>query len=138
MKTIQPISIWDNGTNQNATILNAYCINDNLSTSATFYYALLNAEQAQLAQGNLSMSGEVYDAWETNDYAYNWIAGELNLEITGEYVPPAPTPEPTPEPITIYSDGNVGMANINPTSELEITPEPTVQENLTTEEPIAE
>ena len=45
---------------------------------------------------------------------------------------------PVPEPIIITSDGNVGMADINPTSELEITPEPTVQENLTTEEPIVE
>ena len=41
-------------------------------------------------------------------------------------------------PVVITSDGNVGMANINPTAELEITPEPTVQETLTTEEPIAE
>jgi hypothetical protein len=38
------------------------------------------------------MSGEVYDAWETNDYAYNWIATELNLTITGDYVEPV-TPE---------------------------------------------
>jgi hypothetical protein len=41
-------------------------------------------------------------------------------------------------PVVITSDGNVGMATINPTTELEITPEPTVQGNLTTEEPIAE
>jgi hypothetical protein len=41
-------------------------------------------------------------------------------------------------PVVITSDGNVGMANINPTTELEITPEPAVQEDLTTEEPIAE
>jgi hypothetical protein len=45
---------------------------------------------------------------------------------------------PVPEPIIITSDGNVGMADINPTAELEITPEPTVQEDLTTEEPIVE
>jgi hypothetical protein len=132
MKKIEPISIWDNGTNQNATILNAYCINDNLSTSAAFYYALLSNDKAQLAQGNLTMSGEIYDAWETNDYAYNWIAEQLNLTIIGDYVPPVP------EPIIITSDGNVGMATINPTAELEITPEPAVQEDLTTEEPIAE
>jgi ABC-type multidrug transport system permease subunit len=110
MKTIQPISIWDNGTNQNATILNAYCINDNLSTSAAFYYALLSNDKAQLAQGNLTMSGEIYNAWETNDYAYNWIAEQLNLTIIGDYVPPVP------EPVI----------------------ETTVQETLTTEEPIVE
>jgi hypothetical protein len=92
MKTIQPVQIWNNGKKEDCVILNAYCINDNLSTSATFYYALLSETKAQLAQGNLTMSGEVYDAWETNDYAYNWIATELNLTITGDYVEPV-TPE---------------------------------------------
>jgi hypothetical protein len=88
MKTIQPISIWDNGTVQEATILNAYCINDNLSTSASFYYSLLSDNMQQLAQGNLYMSGEDYIGWQTNDYAYNWVAEQLNLTITGDYVPP--------------------------------------------------
>jgi hypothetical protein len=100
MKNITPISIWDNGTNQEACILNAYCINDNLSTSATFYYSLLSDTMQQLAQGNLIMSGEVYDAWQTNDYAYDWVAGQLNLTIVGDYVPPVvePIAEVTPEP----------------------------------------
>lgn len=102
MKQIESISIWDNGTNQSAEILNAYCINDNLSNSATFYYALLSESKAQLAQGNLTMTGEVYDAWETNDYAYNWIAEQLNLIIIGDYVPPVPEPivETIVEPVT--------------------------------------
>jgi hypothetical protein len=108
MKNITPISIWDNGTNQEASILNAYCINDNLSTSATFYYSLLSDSLQQLAQGNLSMSGEVYDAWQTNDYAYDWVATQLNLTITGDYVPPVvePIAEVTPEPI-IPTDNNL-------------------------------
>ena len=101
MKTIEPISIWDKGTVQEAIILNAYCINDNLSTSASFYYSLLSNSMQQLAQGNLSMSGEVYDAWQTNDYAYNWVASQLNLTITGDYVPPVvpPVVEEVIEPI---------------------------------------
>lgn len=86
MKTIEPVVFPLNlGT---ATILNAYCINDNLSTSATFYYALLSETQSQLQQGNLIMSGEDYDNWETNDYAYNWVATQLDVTITGDYVPP--------------------------------------------------
>ena len=101
MKTIEPISIWDKGTVQEAIILNAYCINDNLSTSASFYYSLLSNSMQQLAQGNLSMSGEVYDAWQTNDYAYDWVAEQLNLTITGDYVPPVVEPivEEVIEPI---------------------------------------
>jgi hypothetical protein len=98
MKTIQPVVFPLNlGT---ASILNAYCINDNLSNSATFYYALLSDTQSQLQQGNLTMTGEDYIGWATNDYAYNWVASEIDVTITGDYVPPVPPqPEPTPEPI---------------------------------------
>jgi len=94
MKTIEPVVFPLNlGT---ATILNAYCINDNLSTSATFYYTLLSDSQSQLQQGNLTMTGEDYDGWATNDYAYNWVATQIDVTITGDYVPPVP---PQPEPI---------------------------------------
>jgi hypothetical protein len=93
MKTIEPVVFPLNlGT---ATILNAYCINDNLSTSATFYYALLSDTQSQLSQGNLIMTGEDYDNWATNDYAYNWVATQIDVVITGDYVPPV-LPETTP------------------------------------------
>jgi hypothetical protein len=94
MKTIQPVVFPLNlGT---ATILNAYCINDNLSNSATFYYALLSDTQSQLQQGNLTMSGEDYVGWATNEYAYNWVATQIDVTITGDYVPPVP---PQPKPI---------------------------------------
>lgn len=84
MKTISPVVFPLNlGT---ATILNAYCINDNLNNSATFYYSLLSDTQVQLSQGNLTMVGETYVGYATNDYAYNWVATELNLTITGNYV----------------------------------------------------
>jgi hypothetical protein len=92
MKTITPISIWDNGTVQEATVLNAYAINDNLTTSATFYYTISSESMQLLAQGNLTMSGDDYDAWETNNYAYDWVAGPLNLTIIGDYVPPVVEP----------------------------------------------
>jgi hypothetical protein len=47
------------------------------------------------------MSGEDYIAWQTNDYAYDWVATQLNLTITGDYVPTVvePIAEVTPEPI---------------------------------------
>ena len=90
MKQIEPVVFPLNlGT---ASLLNAYCINDNLSTSATFYYALLSDTQSQLQQGNLTMTGEVYDNWATNDYAYNWVASEIDVTIIGDYVPPVPEP----------------------------------------------
>ena len=104
MKTISPVAIWDNGQTVEATILNAYAVNVTLGTSATFYYQLLSqtAEgyvSQQVAQGNLSMTGEAYAQWEVDSYAWDWVAEQLNLTITGDYVPPVPpSPEPTPEP----------------------------------------
>ena len=103
MKSIEPVSIWDNGTVQEAKILNAYAINVTLGNSATFYYQLFaeTAELAvstQLAQGNLTMTGEAYAQWEMDDYAWDWVAQQLNLTITGDYVAPVtPAPEPTTE-----------------------------------------
>jgi hypothetical protein len=92
MKQIEPVVFPLNlGT---ATILNAYCINDNLSTSATFYYALLSETQSQLQQGNLTMTGQDYALWVTNDYAYEWVAEQIDVTIIGDYVP---TPEPIVE-----------------------------------------
>jgi hypothetical protein len=94
MKQIEPVVFPLNlGT---ASILNAFCINDNLSTSATFYYALLSDNKSQLQQGNLVMTGEDYVGWATNDYAYKWVATQIDVTITGDYVPPVP---PQPEPI---------------------------------------
>lgn len=103
MKTIEAVSIWDNGTVQEAKVLNAYAVNVTLNTSATFWYGLFAETvegnvSTQLAQGNLTMTGEAYADWTVDNYAWDWIAEQLNLVITGEYVPPVP-PEPTPEPI---------------------------------------
>jgi len=93
MKTIEAVSIWDNGQNQQATILNAYAVNVTLNTSAIFWYGLFSTNEdgslgGQLAQGNLSMTGEAYAQWAVDSYAWDWIAEQLNLVITGDYVAP--------------------------------------------------
>ena len=108
MKTIEPVSIWDNGQVLDAKVLNTYAINVTLGTSAVFYYQLF-AENVdltlgvQVAQGNLTMTGDAYTQWEVDSYAWDWVAGQLNLTITGDYVPPVPPqpePTPTPDPVT--------------------------------------
>jgi hypothetical protein len=89
MKQIQPVSIWYNGSFTNANIFNLYVINDNLSASATFYYALFSGTLEELgtklAEGNLVMDGFDYNAFTTspdsNAYAYQWGATKLNLTI---------------------------------------------------------
>jgi hypothetical protein len=108
MKTINPVSVWFNGQEVQASVLNAYVGNDNLINLASFNYQLLqiiNIDNLDytvpVVSGTLNMDGEAYDNWETNEYAYQWIAEQLNLTITGDYIKPVPPqPEPTPDPVT--------------------------------------
>lgn len=107
MKTIEPVSIWDNGVVQEATILDAYATNVSLGNSATFTYCLYKPNtdptmMKQLVFGNLLMTGDAYAQWTVDAYAWDWVANQLNLTITGDYIPPVPPqPEPpieTPQP----------------------------------------
>ena len=100
MKTIQPVSIWTNGQVQQGKILNTYATQVVLNTSASFYYSI--SEELDngtlgdtIAQGNLSMTGEAYAQWQTDNYAWDWVAEQLNLTITGNYIPPMPTTSTT-------------------------------------------
>jgi hypothetical protein len=95
MKQIEPIQSWINGKSVTATIFNMYVIGGVLGSSASFYYSLLDSDLANVAQGNLTMSGDAYAAWGNDDeYAWDWAAStdQLNLTIIGDYVPPVPEP----------------------------------------------
>lgn len=90
MKTIQPVSVWQNGQVKSATKFNMNSIFDDLKSSATFYYELLavnvdadgNESTEQVAQGNLSLSGADYEAWTgNNEAAYIFGAAQLSLTI---------------------------------------------------------
>ena len=111
MKPIQPITIWKNGESQEANLLNAYIINDNLESSCSFYYSLnaiiINDNLATscsfyyslcasgegteamplvigqtLAEGNITMYGDTYLGWDgDNDFAFSYIAEKLNLTL---------------------------------------------------------
>lgn len=92
MKPIQPITIWKNGESQEANLLNAYIINDNLESSCSFYYSLNASGEGTeamplvigqtLAEGNITMSGETYLSWDgDNDFAFSYIAEKLNLTL---------------------------------------------------------
>jgi len=92
MKQIETIKIWKNGESQEANLLNAYIINDNLQTFCSFYYQLCSSGEGTeamplvihqtLAEGNVTMSGENYLSWSgDNNDAYSYIASELNLTL---------------------------------------------------------
>lgn len=97
-KTIAPVNVWVNGQNKEAKILDSYAVNVTLNTSATFYWSIYventdGSQGEQVAQGNLVMAGADYQAWDQDSYAWDWIAAQLNLTITGDYVPPVPQAE---------------------------------------------
>ena len=92
MKQIETILIWKNGASQEANLLNAIIINDNLQSSCSFYYSLNASGEGTeamplvigqtLAEGNITMSGDTYLAWDgSNDYAFSYIAEKLNLTL---------------------------------------------------------
>lgn len=92
MKPIQPVTIWKNGESQEANLLNAYIINDNLQSSCSFYYQLCSSGEGTeamplvigqtLAEGNVQMSGQDYLDWDnSNEAAYVYIAEKLNLTL---------------------------------------------------------
>lgn len=101
MKTINPVMVWYGGQEVEATVLNAVVQSDNLQNSATFQYQLMQVTldnpnpmygyPQSVVTNYITMSGEAYEAWGTNDYAYEWIAEQLNLTITGEWNPPVYT-----------------------------------------------
>ncbi len=91
MKKIEPVQVWKNGEQLEATLLNSTS-QDNLLNSCNFYYQLLVGGDGTesmpimygipVAEGSLTLSGEDYLAWDgTNDAAYAYIAEKLNLTL---------------------------------------------------------
>ena len=95
-KQIEPQQVWVNGVSKVAEFFSVTCINDNYESSATNYWALftkvvdaegVESQGEQVAQGNLTISGEEYVAWgdqpamAINAWIYNWSAEQLNLTI---------------------------------------------------------
>lgn len=93
MKTIQAVSIWDKGQSKQATILYAYAVNVTLNKCANFWYGLFETKTdgnlgTKLTEGNILMKDEDYALWQEDGAAWDFIASQLNLTITGDYVAP--------------------------------------------------
>lgn len=93
MKQIQPIQIWTASGTKTAEFFDARIIADDLETSATFYWSLYavadkqeesepDSAGQQLADGNVSMSGDEYLAWDgSNAAAYQFVASSIGVVI---------------------------------------------------------
>jgi len=96
MKAIQEITVWKDGTQVQSSVFKMYISYDDLETTATFQYQLLNSNLNTVAEGNLLIYGDDYLTWgnsgNPNEDAYNYGATRLNLTITGSYPPPIPSP----------------------------------------------
>jgi hypothetical protein len=84
MKKIKSVQIWDNGGNIEATKFQLNAVNVNLENSAPFYYSLLDENNMKLREGNLYMDGKDYQNWQSDEFAWNWAAEKLNLELISE------------------------------------------------------
>lgn len=94
MKTIQPVSIWYNGTMRTATIIDVVSTFDDLRSFANFSYKLMEVIPADpndensveqyvtVASGSESISGQDYIDWDNgNDTAIAYVAGKINITI---------------------------------------------------------
>jgi hypothetical protein len=95
MRQIEPIQAWKNGEQLEANLLNAFITRDNMKDFAEFYYSLNTSGEGTeamplvlgqvVADGNITMSGEDYIAWDnSNEAAYAYIAEKLNLTLINE------------------------------------------------------
>ena len=85
MKNIQPITIWKNGQNLQASVLKIQINFDDVSTHAVFQYELWDNQNQILITGTVTIIGNDYDNWSnggnSNDEAYQYVASYLNLTI---------------------------------------------------------
>jgi hypothetical protein len=83
---IQPVTVFPS----TATVFFIDNVNVQPGTSATFQWWLQDAERANLTTGTITLMGEAYAAWGTDDeYLYTYTAQQLGLTIV-EIVPDAP------------------------------------------------
>ena len=82
---ISPVNIWKDGTTQSATKLLLRVISDDLYTAAVFYYELRTSSDEIVTNGNLTIAGSEYTAWNTSANAtpgaFTWAADQLNLTL---------------------------------------------------------
>ena len=87
MKKIQPINIWVNGEIKIGINFSVVGNFDNYENSATNYWQILDADNQQVSQGNLTIDGQDYIDWGNqpamaiNTWIYNWSADKLGLTI---------------------------------------------------------
>lgn len=85
MKQIQPLTIWKDGTSEDAIYLKLYISYDDLESFCMFQYQLLDTNNYPIAEGSRSITGQEYIDWGSsgnpNNEAYQIVATMLNLTL---------------------------------------------------------
>ena len=85
MRDIQPLNIWSNGETKVAVCLRLYVSYDDLSSQAAFQYALCDADNAVIYEGQILIDGTTYLNWGTSgdtiNQAYTIAATALNITL---------------------------------------------------------
>ena len=75
---IEPVSVFPS----TAAVLWINNVNLQPGTSASYQWWLQSAERANLTTGTVTLTGDAYAAWGTDDeYLYTWTAQTLGLVI---------------------------------------------------------
>jgi len=104
---IQPVQVFPS----TATVLFINNVTVQPGASASYQWWLQTEERGNLTTGVLSLAGEAYAAWGTDDeYLYTFTAATLGLTITeivpdaaptSPVAPPAPVEAPAAPPVVV-------------------------------------
>lgn len=85
MKAIQPLEIWKDGETKTAVCLKLYISYDNLESNAALVYQLCDANDLNVYEGQIFITGQNYIDWgasgDSNAEAYTIAALQLNLTL---------------------------------------------------------
>lgn len=70
---IKPIKVWKGGATSDADEIDLTVVYDDLESSAKLYYVLTDSTGAQLADGNIDVSGDDYKTWVTANNRIRWV-----------------------------------------------------------------
>lgn len=90
--TIQPVQVFPSA----ASVLFINDVAVRPGASASFQWWLQSDAGTRLTQGVLSLDGDAYQAWDSDDYLYTYTSGVLGLTIV-EIVEDAQVAAPAPE-----------------------------------------
>lgn len=106
MVNITPVTLWHEGASKTVSKLEVASSYDDLKSYASFVYRLIQQEEIPvdpnapengpspipmtiiLISGNVYMGGQDYIDWDnSNEAAYEYVAGKLNLTIVPDPAP---------------------------------------------------